>query len=314
MDSLGSIHMSLKNLKKDAGAATSIIVIVLIVVLMVSASSVAVLLYSGSQTNEGPSSQQVVAGDTIEVDYIGRLADGRVFDTSIWSVASNNALYPKSLSFTERPESQYTPLSFTVGAGLVITGFDQGVLGMVVGQTKVIEVSPSEGYGEMNTSKLFTADLIDSQPVYVSMNASVFSSQYSSIPQIGATVKDPLYGWDVNVISFDQQADLVVVRNMPQLGQSYAVYGDPTAAKPTGWFAEVISVDSSANGGTGVIQVQNLLTDSDAGMIQGVSTSNGSTFIVDQVDEAAGTYRMNYNNELVGVPLYFTVTLIKIGS
>jgi FKBP-type peptidyl-prolyl cis-trans isomerase 2 len=311
-DSQAGIHMSLNNLRKDARGVVSVVIIVLIVVLMVSASSVVILLYSGNQSNSGPSSQAVVVGDTAKVDYTGRLADGRVFDTSMWSVASNDALYPKSLAFELRSQSLYTPLTFTVGSGQLIKGFDNGVIGMTVGQTKVIVVPPSQGYGEMNTSKLFYADLMEFQQVYPSMNYSNFKSNYGSSPQVGSTVQDPFFGWDVLVISTDVAADVVVVMNMPVIGQNYAVYGDPAAEKPTGWYVKIISVDSAANGGRGIIQVQNLLTSKDAGYIEGVSTSMGGTFIVDRVDERAGTYRMNFNGELIGVTLYFTVTMLEI--
>ncbi len=36
-------------------------------------------------------------GDTISVHYVGKFPGGKVFDTSIRSVADNNASYPKSL-------------------------------------------------------------------------------------------------------------------------------------------------------------------------------------------------------------------------
>jgi FKBP-type peptidyl-prolyl cis-trans isomerase 2 len=306
--------MSLSKLRKDAGGALSAIIIVLIVILMVSASSVAILLYSTNQSNTSPSSQTVAVNDEIKVDYIGRLADGRVFDTSLYSVASNDALYPKSLSFTMRTQSQYSPLDFTVGSGQVIKGFDQGVVGMKVGETKVIEVPPDMGYGQLNESKMAIGNLIDVLQVYLTLNYTNFESYYGTSPQNGTTVLDPLYGWDVNVISTDQTADQVVVRNMPTIGHQYAIYGDPSAAKPTGWYVEVTSIDSAANGGKGEILVHNLLTDADAGYVQGVSAALGTTFIVDQVDEAAGTYRVNFNQEVVGVTLYFTVTVVEIVS
>lgn len=302
--------MTLRSMKRNAVAAANILFIILIVVLMISASSVVILLYTGSQSNKGGSSAPAANGDAVSVNYIGRLADGRVFDTSEWSVASNDARYPKSLSFTLRSESTYVPLNFTIGGGTVITGFNDGVIGMVIGQTKVIEVPPSEGYGEMNQSKLTVANLDITVPIAVDMSYAAFASTYGGTPVVGATVSDPLYGWNVLVKSADQQADQVTVWNLPTFGQQYAVYGDPTAAKPTGWYVKVTSIDTSTNS----IHVQNQLTDADAGMIEGVSASAATTFIVDQVDTAAGTYRMNFNGELVGVTLYFTVTLLAING
>jgi hypothetical protein len=70
----------------------------------------------------------------------------------------------------------------------------------------------------------------------------------------------------------------------------------------------VTEIDSTADGGQGTIVVQNLLTSADVGMIKGVTAS--SVFIVDKVDPVAGTFRMNFNGELVGVTLVFTVTMV----
>jgi len=66
------------------------------------------------------------AGDRVRVHYTGRLVNGDVFDTS--------------------EESE--PLEFTVGAGEMIGGFDAGVRGMKVGDTRRIEIEPADAYGE----------------------------------------------------------------------------------------------------------------------------------------------------------------------
>ncbi|MBI1762499.1 MAG: peptidylprolyl isomerase [Acidobacteria bacterium] len=65
-------------------------------------------------------------GDTVKVHYTGTLTDGQMFDTSDGS----------------------DPLAFTVGAGQVIPGFDQALLGMQTGETKNIIIPPGEAYGE----------------------------------------------------------------------------------------------------------------------------------------------------------------------
>jgi len=304
--------MKLRKSKMDPRALTSTVLIVLIAILMVSASSVAVLLYTGSQSEQGPTSQTVMNGDTVKVNYIGRLDDGRVFDTSLWDVASNNALYPKSLSFTLRAQSAYTPLQFTVGSGSLIEGFDQGVLGMSVGETKVITVPPDEGYGYMNESLLVTMPLLMFAPVYDITNYTVFYGVYSQVPKSGMVVQDPLYGWDILVVDANSKSDTVLLMNKPLVGEKFAVYGEPDSSPSTGWYAEVVYIDSSAGAGNGIIEVRNLLTNADSGMVEGIDTSSGSTFYVDMVDESAGTFRMNYNNELLGKTLYFTVTLVSI--
>jgi len=69
--------------------------------------------------------EQVKAGDTVRVHYHGRLTDGTTFDSS----------------------EGRDPLEFQVGSGMVIKGFDEGVMGMTVGQKKTIEIPVEEAYG-----------------------------------------------------------------------------------------------------------------------------------------------------------------------
>lgn len=70
----------------------------------------------------------VTSGNTIRVHYTGKLTDGTQFDSS------------------EGRE----PLEFTVGTGMVIPGFDTGVIGMEIGETRTIEIPAKDAYGEMS--------------------------------------------------------------------------------------------------------------------------------------------------------------------
>lgn len=65
------------------------------------------------------------AGDTVQVHYRGTLKDGSEFDSS----------------------AGREPLSFTVGGGQVIGGFDDAVMGMVIGDKKTVEIACAEAYG-----------------------------------------------------------------------------------------------------------------------------------------------------------------------
>ena len=69
---------------------------------------------------------KVQDGDTVSLHYTGTLDDGTVFDSS----------------------EAGQPLSFTVGSGEVIPGFDDGVRGMEVGETRDISIAPEQAYGE----------------------------------------------------------------------------------------------------------------------------------------------------------------------
>lgn len=94
-----------------------------------------------AQANKAVKENEIVAsGDKITVDYIGRLNDQEVFDTSVKTVAEAAGKYSPQRNYDEG-------LSFTVGAGQMIKGFDEAVVGMKVGETKTIHIPAEKAYG-----------------------------------------------------------------------------------------------------------------------------------------------------------------------
>lgn len=286
---------------RDVTGAVNVLLIVLIAVLMVSASTVVILIYQGEQS-EGGSSDVVEVGQTIKVNYIGKLLDGRVFNTSLLSVANDDAAYPKTLSFTKRSNSSYAPLSFEVGSGKMISGFDEAVVGMKVGESKTVTLSPDKAYGDMDPAKLFTFQLVETVPLLETMTASEFKAEYGVNPVKGLLVYDPFYGWEATVDGFDAQADRVTVKNVPTLDALYHIYG----ADSVGWDIKVTGMDSNAN----LITIEHQLDEADSDMIKGLD--GASTFFVIDVDEDSGTAVRNYNTELLGKTLVFTITIVSI--
>ena len=71
--------------------------------------------------------RKVQNGDTITVNYTGRLEDGTIFDSSL----------------NEGRE----PLISTLGQGQLIPGFENGLIDMIIGDTKTIEIEPENAYG-----------------------------------------------------------------------------------------------------------------------------------------------------------------------
>ena len=65
-------------------------------------------------------------GDKVTVHYTGKFEDGKVFDTSL--------------------DGQ--PLSFELGNGHVIQGFNDAVVGMEPGESKTVTISPDKAYGD----------------------------------------------------------------------------------------------------------------------------------------------------------------------
>lgn len=89
--------------------------------------------------------QAVQKWDSIVVDYIGRLADGTVFDTSVESVAKWCGTYNEWRNYDEW-------LAFEVWAGQMIAGFDKWVEWMKIWQTRTVEIAAKDAYGERDES------------------------------------------------------------------------------------------------------------------------------------------------------------------
>ncbi len=78
------------------------------------------MIYLANENEEAKPDQ------TVTVDYKGTFDDGTVFDTS----------------------DGKEPLTFQLGKGSVIKGFENAIIGMKVGEKKDTSIMPSDGYGE----------------------------------------------------------------------------------------------------------------------------------------------------------------------
>jgi FKBP-type peptidyl-prolyl cis-trans isomerase len=110
-----------------------------------SATTAKGLVKQDLKTGTGPA---VKRGDTLLVHYTGTLADGTKFDSS-----------------RDRDE----PFRFSVGAGEVIKGWDEGTLGMKKGGIRKLTIPPELGYGRAgsppkippNATLTFEIELVD---------------------------------------------------------------------------------------------------------------------------------------------------------
>ncbi len=99
-------------------------------------------------------------GDTLRVDYTGKLLSKKVFDTSIESVAKANGIFATGRS--------YIPLKFPLGRGLLIPGFEYGAAQMEKGDKATVFIPSVYGYGNNssgdippNSPLIFELNLID---------------------------------------------------------------------------------------------------------------------------------------------------------
>lgn len=74
--------------------------------------------------------KKIQNGDTVKVNYTGKFEDGSVFDSSVVEGRQ--------------------PLTVTLGQGQLIPGFEKGLIDMAVGETKTIEIEPTDAYGSVN--------------------------------------------------------------------------------------------------------------------------------------------------------------------
>lgn len=88
-------------------------------------------------------------GDTVSVNYLGTLAsNGQKFDSSY-----------------DRNE----PITFKLGSGQVIEGWEKGILGMKVGGKRILIIPPNMAYGDQavgdvipaNSTLKFEVELVD---------------------------------------------------------------------------------------------------------------------------------------------------------
>lgn len=130
--------------------------------------------------------QSVQKWDSIVVDYIGRLADGTVFDTSIESVAKWCWKYSEGRNYNEW-------LSFEVWAGQMIAGFDKWVEWMKIWQTRTIEITAGDAYWERDESLVVEINKSDLQnPEQYEVWQTLYTP-YGQAVKVYKITKDKIY-------------------------------------------------------------------------------------------------------------------------
>ena len=128
---------------------------------------------------------QAKEGDTVKVQYTGKLEDGTVFDTS----------------------GDREPLEFTIGGGQVIPGFEQAVVGMEPGETKTTTIPPEEAYGPHRDDMMLTVD------------RDVFPEEINPEPGQQIQVQQPHGEAAIVVISAVSESTVTLDANHPLAGQ-----------------------------------------------------------------------------------------------
>ncbi|WP_298536282.1 peptidylprolyl isomerase [uncultured Algibacter sp.] len=76
---------------------------------------------------------QVKENDTIKVHYTGKLSNGQVFDSSL----------------------EREPLEVELGKGMLIPGFEKGIIDMKLNEKKTINIPVAEAYGDVQKELMY---------------------------------------------------------------------------------------------------------------------------------------------------------------
>jgi len=142
--------------------------------------------------------RKAVKGRTVNVHYVGTLDDGTLFDSS---------------------KARGEPITFEVGGGQMITGFDKAVDGMKIGETKSVTLAPEEGYGDFNPN------------AFQVVPADVFTEDFR--PEVGQMVQGT---------SATGEVFTARVHNMEE-GAVTLDFNHPMAGKNLNFEIELVSVD-----------------------------------------------------------------------
>ena len=122
---------------------------------------------------------QAKSGDTVAVHYTGKLDDGTVFDSSV----------------------NRDPLEFSIGAGNVIPGFEQAIIGMSPGESKTQTIPANEAYGPHREEMVLVVDrqqMPSDVPIDVGQQFQIRQQGGQDIPVIVTDISDARVTLDAN--------------------------------------------------------------------------------------------------------------------
>ena len=102
-------------------------------------------------------------GKIVKIHYTGTLNDGTQFDSS----------------------KGREPLTFEIGGGMVIAGFDAAVKTMEIGEVKTVTIPANEAYGEVNPQMIMEfpkSNIPEDMPVEIGMQLMMQTPEGHPVP------------------------------------------------------------------------------------------------------------------------------------
>ncbi|PKP58460.1 MAG: hypothetical protein CVT89_02795 [Candidatus Altiarchaeales archaeon HGW-Altiarchaeales-2] len=251
--------MNGKNLLKGYG---------LLEISAVAAILILSVLISGC-VNPGDSENKTInveEGDQVGVYYIGKLQNGTIFDQS----------------------EEGNPLTFIVGSGQMIKGFEEAVTGMKVNETKNVTLYPENAYGEKDPKRVTKIPKVSIESIFIdNVPLSNFKGAIGKDPVINETYRIQQIPWPIRVVEIKNTT--IKLKHEPVSGIVINI-----------GFGEVTTVTTNET---------NLTLSSNPVVGTMLNTQSGVA-VVSEVDNENIT--MDYNHPLAGKTLNFEIKLVKI--
>jgi len=81
-------------------------------------------------------------GDFVEIEYVGKLESGEVFDLTDEELAKKEKIYNEN--------AKYGPVPVIIGAGMIVPGLDESLEKLSIGKEEEIKVTPEKAFGQRN--------------------------------------------------------------------------------------------------------------------------------------------------------------------
>jgi|Deesub1362A_J573_1020465.scaffolds.fasta_scaffold00018_13 FKBP-type peptidyl-prolyl cis-trans isomerase SlyD len=104
-------------------------------------------------------------GDFVKISFTARLDDGTIIDTTDEELAKKEGIYSEN--------GRYGDVTIILGAGHVVQGFEEALLGKEPGEKGSVKVEPSKGFGEHNP------DLVE----------AISITKFKERPEVGQTIR-----------------------------------------------------------------------------------------------------------------------------
>lgn len=223
-------------------------------------------------------------GDVVELDYVGSLEDGTIFDTSIQEIGTQAGL--------ER--TKYSTLTITLGSGSLIQGFEEALVGMKKGETKTVTIPVEKAYGEVK-GELILRDLKREIKAtkYSLVDREVFNTVFAEKPEVGKILEREEVPWKLKISKLNQTT--VVLEGMPTIGDKLMLPGAQ-------WETEVIAITDKE-----IVLFQYPELDKIVSFPTELGVVRGKVVKVDDT-----SFDVDTNHRLAGKTLIFKITIVEL--